>query len=560
MNVAQYIANFLAKHGTTDSFGIPGGVILDIIYAFDECDGITPHLTYHEQSAGFAACAYAQESGKLGVAYATRGPGFTNLISSIADAYCDSIPVLFIVGHASAKLDSNMRVMFDQELDTCSMIKNITKYAVRVETVENVIECLNEAYTIAMDGRKGPVFLDISSGILKKEVNYKEVVEAKCLDHNVEDYSLLISEQIKNAKRPVILIGDGINQARQENEFLSFIERTHIPCVSSRYSHNVGNKTNLYYGYIGSHGIRTANFILSKSDLIISIGNRLHYPLKSDSFSNIMNNVKIIRFDVDETELDRQIPGSDCHITDITCLLKTLSKSSNDYGNYSDWIKTCDTLRINLADEDVNDAVRTVANILDNISTDVIITTDVGNNEFWVSRACVLTGVKNRVLYSKSFGALGCGLGKAIGGYYASHKSVLCFVGDQGIQMNIQELMFISQHKLPIAIILLNNHSSGMIKDRETATKKHKFLHTTIDSDYGTPDFCFLARSYDLNYIKLSGDINIYDIISNIKEPILIDVDIDENDELTPSLPKGQPFQNLFPELPQDKYKYLNDL
>lgn len=559
MIVAQYIADFLAKHGTTDSFGIPGGVILDIIYAFDECDGIIPHLTYHEQSAGFAACGFAQQSGKLGVAYATRGPGFTNLISAIADAYYDSIPVLFIVGHSSAELNPTMRVMFDQELDTCSVIKSITKYAARVDSVDNIIECLNDAYRLAMDGRKGPVFLDISSNILKKEVNEKKLFNAVCLNHEEDDYSLFLSEKIKNARQPVILIGDGINQAKKENEFLTLIEKIHIPCISSRYSHNIGNKTNLYYGYIGSHGIRTANFILSKSDLIISIGNRLHYPVNSESFSRIMNHAKVIRFDIDETELVREIPNSDCHVVDISWLLNNLTESG-DYGNHAKWIKTCDVLRDNLATEDVNDAVKIVASILCEIPDDVIITSDVGNNEFWVSRACVLTGITNKVLYSKSFGALGSSFGKAIGAYYASQKSVLCFVGDQGCQINIQELMFISQHNLPIAIILLNNYSSGMIKDREEATKKHKLLHTTMNSGYSIPNFKFLAKSYGLNYLKLSKDIRISNIISNIVSPILIEVDIDVNDGLEPSLPKGQPFQNLFPELPKEKYNYLNDL
>ena len=132
MKVCDYIAKFLASNGVTDVFGMPGGVILDIIYSFDATDGITPHLSYHEQAAGFSACGYAQSSGKIGVAYATRGPGFTNLITPIADAYCDSIPTLFIIGHTTPKLPSRTRIIEDQEIDTCAMVKNITKYAKRL--------------------------------------------------------------------------------------------------------------------------------------------------------------------------------------------------------------------------------------------------------------------------------------------------------------------------------------------------------------------------------------------------------------------------------------------
>lgn len=559
MTVAQYAADFLVKHGTTDAFGIPGGVILDFIYALDDCVGITPHLSYHEQCAGFAACGYAQESGKLGVAYATRGPGFTNLISAIADAYCDSIPVLFIIGHTSIKLHPNMRVMADQEFDTCSMVAHITKFADKVESAEQLVDSLDKSYNIAMDGRKGPVFLDIASSIFKEQIAEpsEKIIDA---ENNSKDYSSIITEAIRNAKRPVVLLGDGINQVNKESEFISFIEKADIPCVSSRYSHNIGNKTNLYYGYLGSHGIRAANFVMSKSDLIISIGNRLHYPIKSESFSKIMNNVRVIRFDIDESEFERNVPGSECYNVNIASMLDSLALSNTNYNIQSEWIETCNTIKNELKDTDVNDAVITIADILKSISCNVVISSDVGNNEFWLSRACILTGIKNRVLYSKSFGALGCGLGKAIGAYYVSHQPVVCFVGDQGLQINIQELMFISQHKLPIAVVILNNQSSGMIKDRETETKKNKYLHTTKDSGYDSPNFKYIAKAYGLEYKNISSASDINGIFADIHEPMVINVKIDEDDVLTPSLPKGEPFQNLFPELEKEKYNYLNSL
>jgi acetolactate synthase I/II/III large subunit len=554
MTGAQYIVDFLVKRGVTDAFGIPGGAVLDLVYAMDGNDRFSPHLSYHEQCAGFAANGYAQECGKLGVAYATRGPGFTNLVTAIADAYCDSLPVLYVVGHASSSLYENMRIMVDQEFDTCSMVKKITKYAKRVDSAEDLAGSLEKAYRIAMDGRKGPVFLDVASKVLSREIGCGCFADWNSDKRSFQSCSKEILEAIKTARRPVVLLGDGINQVQKEKEFLSFIDRVRIPCLSSRYAHNIGNKTKLYYGYIGSHGIRAANFILSKADLIIALGNRLHYPVSSESYSQVMNRVKVLRFDIDEGEFERRIPGSSTYHVDLVNLLDFLAASEIAVGDHEEWIYACNTLREELILEDVNGVVESIKTILTAVPADYVIASDVGNNEFWLSRACILAGVKNRVLYSKSLGVLGCGVGKAIGAFYATHKPVLCFTGDQGLQMNIQELMFIAQHGLPIAIVLLNNHASGMIKDRETASGKNKLLHTTKDSGYGTPDFEAIAGAYGISYTRKIED------LENVDKPVLVEIPVDEQERLIPSLPKGEPFQNLFPELPRKKYEFLENL
>ncbi len=561
MTGAEYIVEQLIQHQITDVFGIPGGVILELLYAIDERHNeIMPHLSYHEQAAGFAACGYAQASGKIGVAYATRGPGFTNLITAIADAYYDSLPVLFVTSHATSCPPDGMRVMADQEMDTCSMLRNVTKHAVRIDDFDTLCVEINKVCSIAMEGRMGPVFIDVDSSLLKKQI--PEVIDHR-IDHredNKEDISVddiekivcKIASEIKSAKRPVILVGDGVNQADARSAFIDFVKIAGVPVISSRFSHDIMVGSALYYGYVGNHGMRAPNFILSKTDLIVSIGNRLHFPPKSESFCKILNHAKIMRLEIDSTEFLRKIPNSECFNIDAKLFLNHSLLLSKDYGDHSDWIKVCNNLQDELRNEDINDAITVIVNILKQINSDTIIVNDVGNNEFWVSRACVESEIKNRVFYSKSFGALGCGLGKAIGVYYATRKPVLCFVGDQGLQMNIQELQFISQHRLPITIVLLNNHTSGMIKDRELLVYG-RCLHTTKESGFGSPDYKNLANAYKIAYHNQFHCVN-------SKEPQFIEIRISEELKLFPNLPRGKECQDMEPTLIKEKYEYLNSL
>lgn len=554
MTGAQYIVDSLIKRGVTDAFGIPGGVILPLLYEFDNRrSDLEPHLSYHEQCAGFAACGYAQASGKLGVAYSTRGPGFTNLITAIADAYYDSLPVLFITAHSAPCPPNGMRVMADQEMDTCSMVRNITKKAARLDDPMSFADDFEELCETALNGRKGPVFLDVSTKVLSQEINNNATVvtESKCHPGFFEAGSIV--EAIRNAKRPVILAGDGINQADARELFQQFCKKSNIPVISSRFTHDILEGSDQYCGYVGSHGMRCANFILSKTDLILSIGNRLHFPPKSESFGGILEQARIIRCEIDEGEFNRNIPNTTIVQADLRDVLCSLCQVE-DYGNHTEWINVCNILKEELSKADMNPAVESISNILDKIPSYYTISNDVGNNEFWVSRACVQSGIKNRTYYSKSFGALGCGLGKAIGIYHATRHPVLCFVGDQGLQMNIQELQYISQHQLPISIVLLNNQSSGMIKDRESLVY-NRLVHTSSDSGYRFPDFKVICEAYGIGYYSANIREQLFQ-----KTPSFIEIKIDETLSLSPSLPRGKKCQDMLPSLSIELYDYLNTL
>ena len=553
MTGAEFLVDNLVKLGVTDVFGIPGGVVLDFLYELDRREDISAHLSFHEQCAGFAASGYAQLSGKLCVAYATKGPGIANLLTPVADAYSDGSPVLIVTAHSEKNLDKKVRFTGEQELDTVDIFKSVTKYAVRIDSVEVFPLEVTKACNIAIEGRKGPVLIDVLSSIFSENIAGIDSEDNAVSSVPVTSADYIV-KRLKASHRPVFLIGDGIHQPGAESKMRELAEKANIPILSSRCSEDVMPVSDMYFGYIGSHGIRYANFVLSKADLIISLGNRLAFPLDSASFKPIYENAGIIRIESDESEAGRHIPNSKCFIENVSDTVNELLKHDIFYNEPDKWINVCNTLKRKLFEADINLPTRIISDAFKAISDEVTIVNDVGNNEFWSSRAYICTGISNRALYSKCFGALGCSLGKSIGAHYANNAPVLCVTGDQGFQLNSQELQFIGMHRLPIAILLINNGASGMIKDREKG-RYGKYVHTTQDSGYGVPDFKKLAGAYGIEYKEYAPE-----VFAKIDRPILVEAVIDEDIGLELNLPKGNRCQNLAPELDKTLFDELDKL
>ena len=554
MTGAEYLVDHIIKLGVTDVFGIPGGVVLEFLYELDrQKNKISIHLNYHEQCAGFAASGYAQLNGKLGVTYATKGPGITNLITPVADAYSDGSPVLVITAHSEKDLDKKVRFSGEQELDTVDIFKSVTKYAVRIDSISEFPTEVKKACNIALEGRKGPVLIDVLTSIFAEKISDTKTPDSIKTVLPVKSAEYIVNK-LKTSHRPVILIGDGIHQSNTEGLVCKFAEKINVPVLSSRCSQDIMPTSDMYFGYIGSHGIRYANFILSKADLIIALGNRLAFPVNSESFKPIYENTEIIWIESDESEAKRHIPNCKCYTEDVSDVLKELIKQDLSYTEENKWIAVCKRLKKELFDRDINIPVNILSEALKSVDNNVTIVSDVGNNEFWLSRAYIYACISNRVLYSKCFGALGCSLGKSIGAYYTNRQPVLCVTGDQGLQLNSQELQFIGMNRLPIAILLVNNQSSGMIRSREKL-RYDRFVHTTTDSGYGVPDFAKLAGTYGIEYKKY-----IPGIFKKIDRPILVEMNINKDTDLEPNLPKGSKCQDLTPELDRALFKELDRL
>ena len=567
MTVADFLVDFLIKKKITDIFGIPGGVVLEFLYAINRRKNlIKPHLNFHEQNSIFSACGYAIAGKKLGVVYATRGPGITNMITGVSDAYYDSVPIMIITGHSSKKPFNNMRVFSDQEIDTSKLFSGITKYYARIDNSKNVQYKIEKSYHEAMNGRKGPVLLDFDMRVFfeKIQINKSKIFITGNLEKkNYKNFKQIITNKFLNSKRPIFLVGDGLRYTNIIERLSKISRKKNIPILSSRFSQDLISKSKHSFGYLGSHGLRYSNFILSKSDLIISLGNRnLFLNNKSKSFRKIFKKIFIVRVDLDKAEFTRKISKGINYNIDATQIINELEKIKINYNNSNEWLKTCAVIKKELFDEDFSYPITAIENILKVIPNNYIVVSDVGNNEYWLSRAYAHSGCKNTLIFSKSFGAMGSSLGKAIGAYYATSKPVICFVGDQALQMCIQELHYLSKHSLPITIVLLNNRSSGMIRSRQKWRYNNKFLHTTPESGYSVPNFDIVAKSYGIKFYKINmiKVPKIKKIIFSIEQPKMLEINIDPKIEMIPHLPIGFPIQKLLPALDEKKYNWLENL
>lgn len=555
MKAAEYLVDVLVRLGVTDVFGIPGGVVLDFLYALNKREEIHPRLCCHEQCAAFAAAGFAQAGGKLGAAYATKGPGIANMLTPIADAYSDSIPMLVITAHTEHGPSGHVRFIGEQELDTVGIFSSVTKYVARIDFPDMFASEIEKACRIALTGRQGPVLVDVRADIWEKDV-LPVAITKQGVEASTGIAASVIQKKLKTARRPILLIGDGIHQAKTEIKLKELAERAGIPVLSSRCALDIMPQSSLYFGYIGSHGIRCANFVLSKADLIIALGNRLSFPVNSASFRPMLERAEVLWVEVDAREAARRIPNCTCIQEDVADTLNALSERELTYEQPEAWMAICQELKTDLQTVDKNQPVQILEGIFQQINKNTVIVCDVGNNEFWASRAYLAAKIENRLLFSKSFGALGCALGKSIGVYYATKKHVLCVVGDQGLQLNSQELQVIGKEQLPVIILVMNNRSSGMIRDRERQKFGDYFLHTTEKSGYSVPDFRSLAQAYGIEYIAYSqADSGRF---SDFAEPVLIEVQISEECTLEPCLPRGNSCQDMMPALPGELFEILD--
>ena len=561
MKISEYLVQKLIEYEVTDVFGIPGGVVLDFIYALDKSEKINVHLNFHEQAAAYAACGYAQSSGKLGVAYATKGPGVTNMFTAIAEAYYDSLPVLFVTAHAQNKLNSNLRIEEEQEIDHSKLTASITKYTKRVDSISEAIQAINVGCKEAVSGRKGPVLLDFSSKVLKSDI---EVISNEFHEDNEKKDALIdaciadIYKNLKIAKRPIILIGDGVRLSQSAKAISKVSIRHHIPILSSRCSQDIVCRCENYFGYIGSHGLRYSNFILSKTDCIISFGNRLAFPITSKSFKPVIENAKIIQMDIDASELERNIPNATGYCVELNPVLTKMSEEES-ICHTKEWLEICKLLKKELINYDINPGVIALSKVIEQLKENDIIVCDIGNNELLSSRAYAISASGKRMLHSKAFKTVGSAIGKAIGAYYATCKRVMCIVGDQGFQFNIQELQYIRSNCLPIIFIICNNDASEMLKDSEYRQGYHYSLHTTIGSGYSHPSFEKIAIAYGIEYTAIR-ELRQFSIELLEDKPQIIELFFDESCIIQQSLPKGYPCQMFVPEISRETYDYLNGL
>lgn len=568
MKVSDYIVEFLLGKGITDAFGYPGGSVSNLIDSFRKYEPrIRAHVVYHEQAAAFAASAYAQTSGLPGVAYATGGPGATNLLTGIGHAFYDSIPIVCITGNVNtyeAKGDMDIRQRGFQESDIVSVAKPLTKYCAYVQKPEEIRYYLEKAFATAVSGRPGPVLLDIPMDVQRAQIDVEGLRGSEPEKDGSgkdgkpgETFRETVKGLLAGAERPCLVIGNGAKAGREA--LRTAVERLGIPYVTSMIAFDVLGDNPYYQGFIGAYGIRAANFVVAKSDLVIAIGARLDVRQVGAIRENFAPNAKIIRVDLDAGELAYKVHADEYGFCMDAREALAILADLDIRADRSPWLAICAKIREKLSGFDdtlPNTMVRALSAM---VPANTVITTDVGQNQVWVPQSFALKDGQ-QVLFSGGMGSMGHALPAAVGAFYGSGgKPVVSMNGDGGLQMNIQELQFIARERLPVKIIVFNNMALGMIRVFQEMYFDRNYYQTRPSGGYTVPDFAGIAKAYKLR----SAVVRSVDELESVRgmlcdgEPALIEIRIEEDTYVHPKLEFGKPNQDQQPLIDRALYNEL---
>ncbi len=564
IKVSEYIAEFLRVQKVDHVFEVAGGMIthiLDAVYQLGYTNIISVH---HEQAAAFAADAYGRATGKPGVALATSGPGATNLLTGIASCYFDSSPAIFITGQVNTyeqKGDLKIRQLGFQETDIISMAKPITKKCFQINVAEQIEAIMHEAYELAISGRPGPVLIDIPMNIQRAEINVspiKEIERIKIASNYLTGQLDTLSEAIKNAKRPLILLGRGIQCASSEKELLQFIELTQIPVVTSLLAlDTISFEHPLRAGFIGTYGNRWANLAIGSADSLIVIGSRLDVRQTGADVNGFRQNKTIFHIDCDESEINNRVKECVSIVADAKDFLDQANShlASHNFPSFSAWIDEINLLKKSWPDvNELKDFQGINPNyfmhVLSKSSEDAIgYVADVGNHQMWAAQSLEIHA-KQMFVTSGGMGAMGFALPAAVGLSLASGKKpVVVIVGDGAFQMNIQELQTVVRNRIPLKIIVINNNCLGMIRQFQDSYFEGRYQSTYWG--YTAPDFSAIAAAYGIAAKTISTteeiDAGTRLLWEKDDEPFLLQVMVSPHMNVYPKIAFGRPISEMEP-------------
>lgn len=514
MIVAKYIAEFLKSKGISHVFGYDGSMMLKIADEISLTDGISYYQGFHEQASSFAADAYGRTLHTMGVALVTSGPGAINALAGCADAYLDSVPMMIISGQdrlTHIQGNPGVRLNGFQDLDIVSVAKPITKYVVQINDPQMLGYELEKAYRIANTGRKGPVLIDVPM-----DIQFAETLE-ELFEYEIEGESeaivsyediLNICNELYNASKPVIIAGGGIHLADADKELYEFVEKTHIPLVTTLNGHDA---CSLSIGTSGFYGLPEANLALHNADVLLALGTRFG-ERQAGKFTDKYTHAKVIHIDIDRKELGRVLAEDISICADLKYVLTELNVCFKPE-NMKD---TCEWQeKINYWREKYKDYIHVNATGIDPIelvgyigmkaSDDAIFTNDVGQNTMWVCQGLLPRG-RQRLLTSSGYASMGFSLPAAIGAKMACpEKMVISFSGDGGFHMNIQELQFVKLHKLNITFVVFNNNTLGMMREVQRIYYNNNFLGSN-EKEFTCVDLEKVAALYDMDYYLISDE------------------------------------------------------
>lgn len=542
---SDLVLETLRDLGVDTIFGYPGGAVLPFYDAIYNFKGIRHILGRHEQGCLHEAEGYAKSTGKLGVAVVTSGPGATNAITGIADAMSDSVPLLVFTGQvARAGIGKDAF----QEADIVGITMPITKYNYQVRETADIPRIITEAVHIATTGRPGPVVIDLPKDIsaLETDFIYSPEVNLPSYQPTLEPNDMQIKKilkQLSKAKKPVLLAGGGISYAEAATELSEFAERYQIPVVTSLLGQGtIATSHPLFLGMGGMHGSFAANIAMTEADFMISIGSRFDDRLTGNP-KTFAKNAKVAHIDIDPAEIGKIISADIPVVGDAKKALQMLLAEPTVHNNTEKWIEkvTKDKNRVRSYDkkERVVQPQAVIERIGELTNGDAIVVTDVGQHQMWTAQYYPYQN-ERQLVTSGGLGTMGFGIPAAIGAKIANpDKEVVLFVGDGGFQMTNQELAILNIYKVPIKVVMLNNHSLGMVRQWQESFYEGRTSESVFDT---LPDFQLMAQAYGIKNYKFDNPETLAQDLEVITEdvPMLIEVDISRKEQVLPMVPAGK--------------------
>ncbi|MBW9154706.1 biosynthetic-type acetolactate synthase large subunit [Clostridium estertheticum] len=546
---AKILLECLKEQGTDTIFGYPGGAVLNIydeIYSFQD---ITHILVSHEQGAAYAADGYARATGKVGVCLATSGPGATNLVTGIATAYMDSVPMIAITGQVATTLIGKDSF---QEVDIVGITMPITKHNFLVKDINELAPTIRKAFRIAMSGRPGPVLIDIPKDITGMECEYFPEIP-KIIEHKVVKESQLKDaiSAIQSSKKPIIVVGGGCNISEAEELLLSFQDKLKCPVCSTMMGLGAFSGLHpMYTGMLGMHGTFASNRCITSSDLIIAIGARFSDRVISDPVT-FAANTKVIHIDIDEAEVSKNIKA-DCwvigNVADVLIkLLQNLKgRESNEWTTCAkELIKKDREKVIKINEFESVNPLYVIKKLYEITKGNAIITTEVGQNQIWATQAFTYTKPRT-FISSGGLGTMGYGFGAAIGASIGKKEMVFDIAGDGSFRMNLNELGTAARYNIPVKIILLNNGVLGMVRQWQNVFYSKRFSSTTLERD---TDFVKIAEGFGVKGIRVDHNGQVVDALKEAiawDGPVVIDFRVAPDEMASPMVPPGASIEMMF--------------
>ena len=547
---SQVIIECLKEQGVDTVFGYPGGAILNVYDELYKHPEIRHVLTSHEQGASHAADGYARSTGKVGVCFATSGPGATNLVTGISTAYMDSIPIVAITCNVGVSLLGKDSF---QEVDIAGITTPVTKYSFIVKDVEKLADTIRRAFDIARKGRPGPVLVDIPKDVTANMVEFesKKIEKPKRLTEMITDEDIDKAVRlIKSSKKPYIFVGGGVVLADASEELKEFVDKVDAPVCDTLMGKGAYDGTSENYtGMLGMHGTKTSNLGVSECDLLIAIGTRFSDRVLGNP-KKFASQAKILQFDVDPAEINKNIRVTESVVGDVKEVLKRMNQRLEqlDHNSWKEHVLAyAKTFPLTYNKEGLSGPY-IIEKIYEMVEGNAIMVTEVGQHQMWAAQYYKYKKPRT-LLTSGGLGTMGYGLGAAIGAKTANpDKTVINIAGDGCFRMNMNELATASREKLPNIEVIINNHVLGMVRQWQTLFYEKHYSATVLDDGV---DYVKLSEAMGAAARRVTSKEEFEKAFSealNSKTPFVIDCIIDSDDKVWPMVAPGTPINESFDE------------